>query len=65
MYPILLEHIDLHGTFTMYGICCIIGFIFVLLVLKETRGKSLDDLNIDEKAKNDCNFMKRLSILSI
>ena len=46
-YPILLDKIDLHGCLMIYGIGCVIGFIFVLFVLKETTGQSLDDVGID------------------
>lgn len=48
-YPILLEAIDLHGCLMVYSFCCLIGFIFVLFVLKETSGQSLDDIgHIDD-----------------
>lgn len=46
-YPILLESLDLHGCLIIYGTGCIFGAIFVLMVLKETRGKPLDDVSID------------------
>lgn len=48
-YPILLESVDLHGCLSIYGGCSIIGFIFVLFVLKETSGKSLDDVGSEQK----------------
>lgn len=49
MYPIMLESLDLHGCLATYGIGCIVGFIFVLFVLNETKGKSLDDVGVVEK----------------
>lgn len=49
MYPIFLESIDLHGCLSIFGIGCIIGFIFVFLVLSETKGKSLDDVGVVKK----------------
>lgn len=35
-----------HGAFPMwiYGVCCILGFVFVSRVLKETKGKSLEQI---------------------
>lgn len=52
MYPILLDSIDLHGTLMIYGIGSIGGFIFMLFVLKETSGKSLDDVGRDETRRH-------------
>lgn len=49
LYPTLLDLFDLHGCLTVYGIGCIIGFLFVLFVLKETKGRSLDDIGVKEK----------------
>lgn len=46
-YPILLEAIDLHGCFMVYGCGSLIGFLFVLFALKETSGKCLDDVGVD------------------
>lgn len=59
MYPLLLQSLDLHGCLSIYGCGCIIGFIFVLLVVKETSGTSLDDVGVEEKKKYSAE--KRLS----
>lgn len=48
-YPILLEAIDLHGCFMVYGVGSLIGFFFVLFVLKETSGQCLDDVGTEQK----------------
>lgn len=48
-YPILLEAIDLHGCFIVYGVGSLIGFFFVLFVLKETSGQCLDDVGMEGK----------------
>lgn len=53
MYPILLESVDLHGCLSIYGAGCILGFIFVLFVLDETTGKSLDQVVDHENTKTD------------
>lgn len=47
LYPILLDSIGISNSLTIYGIGCIFGAIFVIMVLKETRGKSLDDVCAD------------------
>lgn len=43
-FPYLKNALGAHGTFWLYGIVCIIGFIVVLTKLPETKGKSLEDL---------------------
>lgn len=47
LYPILLETFDLHGTFVIYGMGCVLGTIFIILVLKDTNGASLDNVGVD------------------
>lgn len=47
MYPLLLESLDLHGCLMIYGTGCVIGFVFVLVILEETSGKSLDNICTD------------------
>lgn len=49
MFPILMEALELYGCMMIYGSGCIAGAIFVLFVLKETSGQSLDDVESDEK----------------
>lgn len=45
--------LDLHGCMMIYGIGSICGAIFVILVLKDTSGISLDDVGIDENTKQN------------
>lgn len=54
VYPILLELVDLHGCFIIYGVGCIIGSIFVIFVMRETSGQSLDDVGVNEKPISKC-----------
>lgn len=54
LFPILVELLDLHGCMLIYGIGCFVGAIFVVLVLKETSGKSLDDIGKNDNIKMDC-----------
>lgn len=49
VFPILLDKLDLHGCFMIYGFGSIASAIFILVVMKETTGKSLDDVGVDEK----------------
>lgn len=37
-----MEIIGLHGCMSILGITCTLGAIFVLLVMEETKGKSLE-----------------------
>lgn len=40
------------GFLMIYGVGCVFAAIFVFLVLKETAGKSIDDVGVNEKVKN-------------
>lgn len=51
MFPLLLNTIDVHGCMIMFAILSMLGIIFVVTVLKETNGKSLDDVESDKKRK--------------
>lgn len=51
LFPLLLETVDLHGCMFILGSGCIFGFFFVLFVMKETSGQSLDNIGDDEKLK--------------
>lgn len=62
MYPILLNSIDLHGCLSIYGLGCIAGSIFILLVLKETSGECLDDVGHKPNTKIEIVPEKKLSI---
>lgn len=42
----------------IYACGCMIGFIFVLFVLKETSGKSLDDVGLNEDKEKEANDKK-------
>lgn len=42
LYPILLEIFELHGWMTIYTVTCVLGTIFVVFYVDETRGKALD-----------------------
>jgi len=44
VFPLELQAIGSTGTFLIYGAFGLIGLIFVLLVLPETKGKSLEEL---------------------
>jgi SP family facilitated glucose transporter-like MFS transporter 8 len=44
IYPTLASIIGLHFTFFIFASFCLVGLIFVLIVLPETKGKSLYDI---------------------
>ena len=46
-FPYLNKALGAAGTFWVYGGICIAGFIFVLTSLPETKGKSLEQIEID------------------
>ncbi|MBC7846057.1 MAG: sugar porter family MFS transporter [Flavobacterium sp.] len=55
-FPIFNEYLGTSGTFWLYGIICILGFVFVLKKLPETKNKSLEEIEelmvSDKKSKN-------------
>lgn len=56
-FPNLISVFGLHGCTLIYGIGCVLGAIFVVLVQKETRGRAIDDVenNVDAKNQIDLN----------
>lgn len=44
----MLENFDLFGCMWFFATVAIVGFVFILFVVEETKGKNLDQL--DEKA---------------
>jgi SP family sugar porter-like MFS transporter len=43
-FPLLKESLGPYGTFWLYGVICILGFVFVKMMLPETKGKSLEEI---------------------
>lgn len=43
-FPLLNKGLNSYGTFWVYSVVCIGGFLFVAFVLPETKGKSLEEL---------------------
>ncbi len=43
-FPLLNNGLGSYGTFWLYGIICILGFIFIKIMLPETKGKSLEEI---------------------
>lgn len=46
-FPFLNRLLGAHGTFWLYGIVCVIGFVVILFKLPETKGKTLEDIERD------------------
>ena len=46
-FPLLNYGFGAAGTFWMYAGICLLGFIFILIKLPETKGKSLEDIEIE------------------
>lgn len=62
IFPFLLDSIDVHGCMAMFAILSTLGIIFVATVLKETVGRSLDDIGVKEEAKIEHARARSLSI---
>lgn len=43
-FPLLNKGLGAHGTFWLYGLICVLGFVFVKQRLPETKGKSLEEI---------------------
>jgi len=48
-FPLLNKGLGSYGTFWLYGVICIFGFIFIKMKLPETKGKSLEEIEIEFK----------------
>ena len=46
-FPLLNQLLKASGTFWLYGFICLLGFIFILKRLPETKGKSLEEIEHD------------------
>lgn len=42
LFPFLMETIGLQGTFIIFAVSCTIGIVYVYIVVKETKGISLE-----------------------
>lgn len=49
-FPMLAEELGTYGPFWMYSIICLLGFFFVKIKVKETKGKTLEELEISPAA---------------
>ncbi|XP_055295134.1 facilitated trehalose transporter Tret1-like [Sitodiplosis mosellana] len=56
-FPILVEELNLYGCLMIYGIGSLVGFVFILLFLDDTSGKSLDNVGAKEKTDIACNYV--------
>jgi SP family sugar porter-like MFS transporter len=52
-FPLLNNGLGSYGTFWLYGIICIVGFIFIKSMLPETKGKSLEEIEKELKIGSD------------
>lgn len=43
-FPILNSNLGASGTFWLYGVVCILGYLFLRVYLPETKGKSLEEI---------------------
>ncbi len=43
-FPLLNNSLGAHGTFWLYGVICLVGYLFIKFLLPETKGKSLEEI---------------------
>ena len=43
-FPLLNASLGAYGTFWVYSVICLVSFVFIMLKLPETKGKSLEDI---------------------
>lgn len=43
-FPILAETLGTYGPFWLYAVLCLVGFVFVLRNVRETKGKTLEEM---------------------
>ncbi|CDN32861.1 sugar-proton symporter [Mucinivorans hirudinis] len=43
-FPILNTELGTHGTFWLYGLICLLGLLFILRYVRETKGLSLEEI---------------------
>ena len=46
-FPVVNQKINSYGSFWLFAIICLLGFLFILYRVKETRGKSLEEIEKD------------------
>lgn len=46
-FPLLNSNFGASGTFWLYGVICVAGFIFIYKNLPETKGKSLEQIEVE------------------
>lgn len=64
VFPILLECLDLYGCMLLFGCGCLVGTVFVVFILEETTGKSLDSIDINDTTQPDSIRATRLNSIS-
>ena len=52
-FPLLNEALGAYGTFWLYSLICVMGFIFIKRNLPETKGKSLEEIEMDLNNKKE------------
>lgn len=49
IYPLIVERFNLYGAMILFSIVALLGAIFTVFVVEETKGKNLDTLNSSER----------------
>lgn len=51
-FPLLNEALGAYGTFWLYSLICVLGFVFIKKKLPETKGKSLEEIETELTKKD-------------
>jgi SP family sugar porter-like MFS transporter len=49
-FPVLNQLLRASGTFWLYGVICVLGFLFIYKRLPETKGKSLEEIEMEMRS---------------
>ena len=44
-FPVLAKHLGTYTPFYIYAVVCLLGFVFVKIKVKETKGRSLEEMD--------------------
>lgn len=51
-FPIMTQRLGASGTFIAYGVICFVGFLFITIWVPETKGKTLEEIELQLTGKN-------------
>lgn len=52
-FPIINENVNIYGSFWGFALICLLGFFFVMSKVKETKGKTLEEIELELEANSE------------